>query len=45
MSGLSSRSLSIEDVAAGLDQINGTEGFLILDSSVEQYDLLPRSDD
>ncbi len=40
--GLSSRTLSIEEVAAGLDQVTDAEGgFRILDSSVEQYGLLP----
>ncbi|MCJ0949869.1 SDR family NAD(P)-dependent oxidoreductase (plasmid) [Rhodococcus erythropolis] len=43
--GLSSRTLSIEEVVAGLDQVTATEGFRILDSSVEQYDLLPRFGD
>ncbi|ANQ75886.1 MULTISPECIES: SDR family NAD(P)-dependent oxidoreductase [Rhodococcus] len=43
--GLSSRTLSIEEVAAGLDQVTDAEGFRILDSSVEQYGLLPRFND
>lgn len=43
--GLADRDLTPEAVAAGLDQVTGTEGFRILGSSIEQYDLLPRFDD
>jgi NAD(P)-dependent dehydrogenase (short-subunit alcohol dehydrogenase family) len=43
--GLASRTLSIEEVAAGLETVEDTAGFRILGSSVEQYDLLPRFTD
>jgi len=42
--GLSSRTLSVDEVAGGLAQVTDTEGFRILGSSIEQYDLLPRFD-
>jgi NAD(P)-dependent dehydrogenase (short-subunit alcohol dehydrogenase family) len=40
--GYSSESLSIEEIAANLDEVMSTEGFRILGSSIEQYSLLPR---
>jgi NAD(P)-dependent dehydrogenase (short-subunit alcohol dehydrogenase family) len=43
--GYSSQSLSIEEIAAHLDQVMSTEGFRILGSSIEQYSLLPQFTD
>lgn len=40
--GYSSPTLTLEEVAANLDQVMATDGFRILGSSLEQYDLLPR---
>ena len=40
--GYCSQSLSIEEIAAHLDQVMSTEGFRILGSSIEQYSLLPQ---
>jgi NAD(P)-dependent dehydrogenase (short-subunit alcohol dehydrogenase family) len=39
--GYSSPTLSVEEVAANLDRVMDTDGFRILGSSLEQYDLLP----
>ena len=42
--GLAHPELSAEDVVAGLDEVLGLDGLRLLDSSVEQYDLLPTFD-
>jgi NAD(P)-dependent dehydrogenase (short-subunit alcohol dehydrogenase family) len=42
--GVSRRTLSVDDIAGGLKQVTATEGFRVLGSSVEQYDMLPRFD-
>jgi NAD(P)-dependent dehydrogenase (short-subunit alcohol dehydrogenase family) len=40
--GLASPTLSVEEIAAGLDQVLDTTDFRIFGRSIEQYELLPR---